>query len=211
MDKYAVIHQGPRWPDGRLVEGRGVTDELFNQVARNVTDRGYTLFVIDGVVPFERLAAVIEQASLFVGADSGPMHLAQAAMVPTVGIFGAVNPFYRLVPGVPFLHGVSAWPEDCGCLGCHHTYAPPMLTSQCIRTGDNFNRCMKKVRPDDVFRAIDFVLEKRKMYLETSKVRALVLPHLQGKGYRRGLPARPNHERLRGVRQKFFPGGDACG
>lgn len=180
--KYAVIHQGPRWPNEKLVEGRGVTDELFNRVAGNISERGYTLFVIDGMVPFERLAAVIEQASLFVGADSGPMHLAQAAMVPTVGIFGAVNPFYRLVPGVPFLHGVSAWPEDCGCLGCHHAYAPPMLTSQCIRTGDNFNRCMKRVRTEDVFKAIDFVLEKKKMYLETSKVRELVLPHLQGKG-----------------------------
>ena len=186
-ENWAVIHQGPRWGDGTHVQGRTVSDELFNQIAEHLNSKGFFVYPLllphqAQPLPFHRLAAMISQAKIFVGADSGPMHLAQAAMVPTVGIFGAVNPDYRMVPGVPFLHAVTAWGEDCGCLGCHHLYEPPMLTSQCIRTGDNFNRCMKKVRPEDVFRAIDFVLEKRKMYLETSKVREQVLPHLVGKG-----------------------------
>lgn len=182
--KWAVVHQGPRWGDGRHVEGRTLTDDLFlGAIGPYLHEKGYGVFEItDSRTPLSLLGAIIGKSELFVGADSGPMHIAQAMMTPTVGIFGAVNPFYRLVPGVPFLHGVSAWPEDCGCLGCHHLYEPPMLTSQCIRTGDNFNRCMKKVKAEDVFKAIDFVLEQKKMYLETSKIRALVLPHLVGKG-----------------------------
>ena len=33
-------------------------------------------------------AAALERASLFVGNDSGPMHLAAAAGAPTLGLFG---------------------------------------------------------------------------------------------------------------------------
>jgi ADP-heptose:LPS heptosyltransferase len=180
--KWAVVHSGPH-RGINPVEGRTVTDKLMHDIKCHLEDRGYSIVNLDVLnLSLGYLSALIGKASLFVGADSGPMHIAQAMHTPTVGIFGAVNPFYRLVPGVPFLHGVSAWPRDCGCLGCHHLYEPPMLGSQCIRGGDDFNRCMKKVKAEDVFKAIDLVLEKKKMYLETSKIRELVLPFLVGKG-----------------------------
>jgi ADP-heptose:LPS heptosyltransferase len=178
---YAVIHSGPH-RGTEPVEGRTVSAELMQSIRAYLEGKGFDIYEVTDTLPLHRLAAVIEHASLFVGADSGPMHLAQAAMIPTVGIFGAVNPFYRLVNGIPFLQGVSAPAQNVGCLGCHHLYEPPMLDSKCIRTGEDFNRCMKRINPEDVFRAIEFVLEKKKMYLETSKIRELVLPHLVGHG-----------------------------
>jgi ADP-heptose:LPS heptosyltransferase len=40
------------------------------------------------------LCAVLKQARLFVGIDSGVMHLASAVDIPVVGLFGPTDPFY---------------------------------------------------------------------------------------------------------------------
>ena len=179
---YAVLHAGPH-RGKEPVEGRTLTEELQSHIRTFLLSIGLRVVDISGVsMRLHILAALIGKATVFIGADSGPMHIAQAMHTPTVAIFGSVNPAYRMVPGVPYLHAITAWSRDCGCLGCHHAYEPPMLDSKCIRIGDNFNRCMKKVIPEDVFNAIDHVLRMKKMYLETSKIRDVVLPYLNGRG-----------------------------
>jgi ADP-heptose:LPS heptosyltransferase len=40
------------------------------------------------------LCHLLKQASLFVGVDSGIMHLASSFDIPVVGIFGPTDPFY---------------------------------------------------------------------------------------------------------------------
>ncbi len=45
-----------------------------------------------GPVSIKETGAMIERCSLFVGNDSGPMHIAAALGVPTVGIFGPGSP-----------------------------------------------------------------------------------------------------------------------
>ena len=44
------------------------------------------------VTPLDELAATLSYLNLFVAADCGPMHLAAAAGVPTVGLFTATHP-----------------------------------------------------------------------------------------------------------------------
>ena len=180
--KIAVIHTGPH-RGNNPVEGRTLTDELELKILGYLNLKGFGIYILEkGVTwPLGRLAAIIGKASLFVGADSGPMHIAQAMMTPTVGIFGSVNPDYRLIK-VPFFEAVTPRQKEVGCIGCHHEQPAPHCDCTCIRTGDNFNRCMKMIHPEDVFRAIDAVLEGKKMYHETRKIKALVLPHLVGKG-----------------------------
>ncbi len=60
-------------------------------------------------------AAVIERADLFVGLDSGPMHLAASAGTPCVVIFSARNP-----PGIwfPFGSNHTAIYHRTECFGC---------------------------------------------------------------------------------------------
>jgi ADP-heptose:LPS heptosyltransferase len=50
-----------------------------------------------GKMPPRTLLAFLRLCALYVGNDSGPMHLAAAAGCPTVAIFGATNP-YRFAP-----------------------------------------------------------------------------------------------------------------
>jgi heptosyltransferase-2 len=47
-----------------------------------------------GKIGLRELAGVLRKAKLFVGIDSGVMHMASALDIPTVGIFGPTDPFY---------------------------------------------------------------------------------------------------------------------
>jgi ADP-heptose:LPS heptosyltransferase len=92
----------------------------------------------------ESVAAMAE-CSLFVGIDSGLLHVCGAIGVPCVGIFGAVDPNLRLPPTTPS-RGVVA---DVPCIGCHHRR--PKLHWQ---HGCPMNiQCMLSVRPEDVCEA----------------------------------------------------------
>lgn len=173
IGRYAFLHtnigNAADWP-GRQWNG-------FLGVSTELTKRGWNVRWCDGsgFPTLSRLAAEIEQADLFVGLDSAPMHLARAAEIPTVGIFGSIDPKLRLTPGCAFERGVTA--RKVGCLGCHHVRPAPVATGLCFR--DRIY-CMEKIELEDVIEAIEQVLEAKRMFLETSKVREEVLPYFEG-------------------------------
>ena len=55
---------------------------------------GQTCADLSGQLDLPTLAAVLAEASLFVGVDSGPMHLAAAWRRPQIVLFGPTNPFH---------------------------------------------------------------------------------------------------------------------
>lgn len=121
--------------------------------------------------------AVIERCKLFVGIDSLPMHLAQAALVPTVGIFGLIDPKYRLLP-FPFITGVRD--ETLGCVGCHHELSPPRISGLCLRERE---LCMENISVEQVWNATVKVLKEKEMYLEASKIRPRIANYIaEGSG-----------------------------
>lgn len=105
--------------------------------------------------PFMRLAALMKRASLFVGVDSMPFHVAQAAEIPAVGIFGCVEPSLRIVS--PRAVGVTA--ENVGCLGCHHWLpAPRTATNYCLRGRE---LCMERLTPERIMEGVKAALESK--------------------------------------------------
>ena len=88
-------------------------------------------------------ASVLEQARLFVGHDSGPMHLAAAVGTTCVAIFSS-----RHLPGVWFpwggMHRVIY--TDIPCRGCN--------LDECIRYS---NQCINSITVDNVIHEIDNV------------------------------------------------------
>jgi ADP-heptose:LPS heptosyltransferase len=68
-----------------------------------------------GVLSIRQSAAVYAHSSVFIGHDSGPMHLASAAGTPCVAIFGARNP-----PGIWFPQGAQhrILYHRVNCMGC---------------------------------------------------------------------------------------------
>jgi ADP-heptose:LPS heptosyltransferase len=94
----------------------------------------------------DELVALIAGCKLIVSIDSGPVHVGGAVGVPVVGLFGAVNPRYRLPPDSPAA-GVTS---DVPCLFCHHTTPKGHWQTGC----PNDIRCMKELDVETVFRTV---------------------------------------------------------
>ena len=90
-------------------------------------------------------AAILEKASLFVGHDSGPMHLASAVGTPCVAIFSAQNP-----PGQWFPRGDK-----------NRILLPEKLCSVCAFLGCRQinNKCILSITVDQVHEEIKRQLE----------------------------------------------------
>lgn len=71
---------------------------------------------LSGLLPVRESAAVLQSSAIYVGHDSGPMHLAAAVGTPCVAIFSARN-----LPGQWFPYGDQhiVFYERTECLGCH--------------------------------------------------------------------------------------------
>jgi ADP-heptose:LPS heptosyltransferase len=107
-----------------------------------------------GKLTLDQVLALLKAADLFVGIDSGMLHLAGAVRTPCVGIFGPTDPSCRLPTSSPAI-GVTA---QIPCLGCHHNVNGPGHWM----TGCPYNiRCMSDLSAEDVFRACSEFLKTR--------------------------------------------------
>lgn len=96
-----------------------------------------------GQTDLPTLVAVLADADLFVGNDSGPMHAAAAVGTPTVGIFGSTSPVWT-APRGPAARTVGPAPVDC---------------SPCFRSTCPFAlECLRGLEPDTVLAAVDRLL-----------------------------------------------------
>src|SRR5205085_10777603 len=66
--------------------------------------------------------ALLEQASGFIGIDSGPLHLAGVLGVPSVGLFVPISGDRRIHPRAR----TAIITGDVDCLGCHHRPTGPL-------------------------------------------------------------------------------------
>ena len=97
-----------------------------------------------GRTDHRELASLLAQADVFVGPDSGGLHLANVCRVPSVAIFGG----YTAPEGVPYRRMESFYtPEPC---------APCWLTSPCPYDIP----CLRKIEPEAVFAAVCRLVEK---------------------------------------------------
>mgnify|MGYP006278750773 CR=1 FL=1 len=96
-----------------------------------------------GELDVRRCACLISRARLFVGHDSGPMHLASAVQTPAVAIFTA-----RAKPGLwfPYPNGVR-----------HEVLYRGQPCSECglVKDCPHGKRCIASIRVEDVVRAIE--------------------------------------------------------
>lgn len=106
--------------------------ELMNRKSHNIA----------GLTTIPQLGSVLQQTKLFIGNDSGPMHLAAAVGVKTIGLFGPGNP-NRFGPVGDKCHYI--WKkQDC----------PPCSGDVCQLGSEG---CMGKITVQDVIDTIDNV------------------------------------------------------
>jgi ADP-heptose:LPS heptosyltransferase len=98
--------------------------------------------------------ALIAQADLFVGVDSGLLHVAASVRTPSVGLWGPTSHRF-LYAESESRHSVTS---RVACQGCHHRM--PRLHWQ---TGCPYDaRCMQTISVNEVFRACQTALESRR-------------------------------------------------
>lgn len=107
--------------------------------------RGGVLQVTDlaGKIGLRELVTVLKKAKLFVGIDSGVMHMASALDIPTVGIFGPTDPFYV----APQNMRSRVVRKDLACSPCY-------LREDCAH-----RRCLEELDDDEVVEACRLVLK----------------------------------------------------
>jgi ADP-heptose:LPS heptosyltransferase len=94
-----------------------------------------------GALSIRESAAVISQCVVFVGHDSGPIHLASSVETPCVGIYGSRN-----LPGIWFPAGKTNQIiyTKIECQGC-----------QLVVCSDKNNECIRAITPSRVLAAVE--------------------------------------------------------
>ncbi|MGA2285815.1 MAG: glycosyltransferase family 9 protein [Dehalococcoidia bacterium] len=126
----------------------GGPDEREEAEAIAARVRGRPL-VANGTLSLGRLAALLRRASLFVGNEGGPMHVAAAVGVPCVSLFGPTNASRWGAYGQGHINVVA----DVPCSPCFFLGAK---RRDCVRQG----ACMDSISLDAVKRAVDEVLAR---------------------------------------------------
>lgn len=97
----------------------------------------------------DELNAIMPRTALFIGGDSGPLHVAACSATPIVALFGPTLPA-RSMPWRPALHAaVALEPGPLACRPCHQRTCVP---------GDF--RCLTSITPDAVVHAAERLLER---------------------------------------------------
>lgn len=88
-----------------------------------------------GSIDIEQLIALLSNSNLFIGNDSGPLHISTILNIPTVSFFGPETPFLY---GPPKLDKHSVFFRDIYCSPCLNVYNAK--TSHC-----SDNQCLKGI------------------------------------------------------------------
>ena len=94
-------------------------------------------------------AAILSKSILFIGHDSGPMHLAASVNTPIIAIFSSRN---LPIEWFPFGEKNKVFYTKIECMGCYLT--------ECLQ----FNKaCIKEIKPSEVYNYLDyFFMENNK-------------------------------------------------
>ncbi len=139
----ALLHrlQSPLSGWSLVMVGAGVERDRSDRLLASWQGPGLNLC---GTLSVRESAAVLEAARLFVGHDSGPMHLAAAVGTTCVAIFSSRN-----LPGEWFPHGRQ-----------HHVLYTDVACGGCgLDTCPQYGKvCIASIRVDDVVREVESVL-----------------------------------------------------
>ena len=174
-----VLHPGPTWPVrewphqrwcelAELIRARTSaimikigTDIDSMRRPRPIDPIPYTIDWTNKLTVIETVA-LLEQATAFVGIDSGPLHLAGVLGTPSVGLFGPISGQRRIFPR----SRTTIVTGDVDCLGCHHRSTGPLHW----RTGCPYDiACMRNIAAKGVLSALLDLCSSERFGMMTGK------------------------------------------
>jgi ADP-heptose:LPS heptosyltransferase len=145
VERFARVADALARRTGGQVVLTGGPDEVSTaaEVARQMETAALNLA---GRTTLGGLAAVIAALDLFIGNDSGPVHLAEAVGTPSLTVFGPADPV-RWAPLDPVWHSIVR--EPAGCNPCSYRACPID------------HRCLRRIEPARVIAVAETLLTKR--------------------------------------------------
>jgi len=123
-----------------LIGGSDQDVDLAHQIRQMAKS---SLIIMAGRTTIKQFAAIAKQSVLFVGSDSGAMHIASAVGTPVVALFGPSSPREWGPRGGP----VEVLYKELDCRSCFHP--------TCFRGEEN---CMRLIMVHEVFAAAQRLL-----------------------------------------------------
>ncbi len=135
-----------------LFTGTDEEKELVRQVMEKMDEKKNT-FNLAGKLSLQQLFALMGKADLFIGNDSGPMHIAAAQGMKTIGLFGPNLPI-RFGPYGKGNAGIYKGEicEFSPCINVHLGEVPDCLYP---RASQDYQKCMKNIGVGDVIGEVD--------------------------------------------------------
>ena len=128
-----------------LIGGSDQDLDLAQQIQQRATCQ---LIIMAGRTTIKQFAAIAKKSALFVGSDSGAMHMACAVGTPVVALFGPSNPREWGPRGGP----VEVLYKEIDCRSCFHP--------TCMRGEEN---CMKLISVEEVMAAAGHMMGRPRM------------------------------------------------
>lgn len=162
-ERFVAIHPGARWwfKSWPAHQFAGLIDYIQGKLGLKVAllggdqDQGIAKAILEhvdtgcrslvGRLTVLEMAALLRRAALFVGNDSGPMHIAAALDTPVIGLFGPADP--RVWGPAGQGHTVFYKGVDCR----------PCFPGGCLRGEQN---CMRLIALDEVIPVVERMLEQ---------------------------------------------------
>ena len=184
--QYIVLNPATSWPSkcwpaelyaqvGELIMSRlqlpvvilGAPADQF--LAKEIKDKlEKPVFDLTGQTTLKELAAVIEQAALFIGGDTGPLYIAEALGTATVSIFGPTDPA-RHAP-----------------IGRRHIVLASQSCKLCYKRDCSDRSCMLETTPEQVFKAVVQLLPSKRTVFQSGTKQQNDVP-MKSKGILRQL------------------------
>jgi ADP-heptose:LPS heptosyltransferase len=76
------------------MDNQAYNREIIRIIEQNNCGKDINILDLTGKIGLASLCSVIKRASLFIGIDSGVMHMASSLDIPVVGLFGPTDPYY---------------------------------------------------------------------------------------------------------------------
>lgn len=121
-------------------------EEMIQELSTLAQKRGATPFIAPRTT-IRQLVALVKACSLFVGGDTGPVHLAGALGIPVVAIYGSSDAT-RNAPYTPKLRLFQR--TELPCVPCWKT--------KCPLDGDDYLRCLRSITAGELFKGIKGLL-----------------------------------------------------
>lgn len=127
-------------------------NELIGNIQKKMDNKGKTINAA-GKVTLNQLFYLISKCDMFIGNDAGPMHVAAAQGIKTLGLFGPNLPV-RFGPygkgNIGLYKGYNC--EFSPCINVHKGQVPDCLYP---RNSNDYQKCMKNISVDNVLKEVE--------------------------------------------------------